>query len=54
MYPKTDLSGRYVDENGVICLDEFTKKMIKRKLRGLEDKEISGVKGEYSSLRFRR
>lgn len=54
IYPKTDLSGRYVDENGVIWLDEFTKKMIKRKLRGLEDKEVLGVKGEYSSFRFRR
>ena len=50
--PKTDLSGRYIDENGVIWLDEFTKKMIKRKLRGLEDKEILGAKGEYNSFRF--
>jgi len=52
--PKTDLSGRYVDENGVIWLDEFTKKMIKRELRGLKDKEILVAKGEYSSFRFRR
>jgi len=53
IYPKIDLSGRYIDENGVIWLDEFIKKMIKRKLRGLEDKGILGVKGEYSSFRFK-
>ena len=39
VYPKIDLSGRCVDKNSVIWLDEFTKRMIKRKLRGLEDKE---------------
>ena len=53
IYPKTDLSGKYVDENGVIWLDEFTKRMIKRKLRVLKDKEIFGTKGKYNSIRFR-
>lgn len=54
IYPKTNLSGRYVDENGAIWLDGFTKKIIKRKLRGLKDKEILGAKGKYSSLRFKK
>lgn len=43
---------KYVDESGVIWLDEFTKKIINRKLRGLEDKEIVGVIGEYNSIRI--